>query len=114
MDNTSQARQIQSREALSFALLFLSIAGALAAVYAFPYAPQGVAERVFANYLALYARAAGGLLSFVEPGIVVRGPDILGRFPMRIVKNCDAIEINILFASRCWRFQCVGPCASSV
>jgi exosortase/archaeosortase family protein len=49
--------------------------------------------------LAAYARLAGGVLSLFEPGIVIVGARIEGRFPMEIVRNCDAIEINILFAS---------------
>lgn len=90
-------QEIRRPLARRFALTFLVVAAALFALYTFPYAENGVSERWFAAYLSGYARLAGAVLSIVEPGIRVEGPIIMGRFNMEIVKNCDAMEVNILF-----------------
>jgi exosortase H (IPTLxxWG-CTERM-specific) len=82
-----------------FAIGFVLIAGVLFAVYTFPYAESGVSETFFTSYLSAYARLAGHVLAPFDPSIVVRGQDIVGRYSLRIVKNCDAMEVNILFVS---------------
>jgi exosortase/archaeosortase family protein len=82
-----------------FALRYALIAAALFAVYAFPFELLGAKHDWLAGYLAAYARLAGGVLGLFESGIVVTGANISGRFPMEIVRNCDAIEVNILFVS---------------
>lgn len=87
------------RSGSRFALRYALIAGALFAVYAFPFELLGAKRDWLAGYLAAYARLAGGVLGLFESGIVVSGANIVGRFPMEIVRNCDAIEINILFVS---------------
>ena len=84
---------------LRFALTFGAIAGALFVVYTFPYAQVGVSERWFESYLGLYAQLAGKTLSLFDPQVTVHQQDILGRYNLRIVKNCDAMEANILYAS---------------
>jgi exosortase/archaeosortase family protein len=82
-----------------FALRFALIAGAFFAVYCFPYAEHGISERWFDRYLSAYASMAGGVLSVFEPSVHVSGTNIIGRIPLQIVKNCDAIEINVLFVA---------------
>lgn len=82
-----------------FALKYALIAGALFAIYAFPFELFGAKQDWLAGYLAAYARLAGAVLGVFESGIVVSGSQIGGRFSMEIVRNCDAIEINILFVS---------------
>lgn len=82
-----------------FAITFAAIAGVAFLAYTFPYGQAGISEHWFSSYLALYARVAGAALALFEPGITVTGQDILGRFNLRIVKNCDAMEANILYAS---------------
>jgi len=84
---------------MRFALKYALIAGVLFAVYAFPFDLMGAKHDWLAGYLAAYARLAGAALRLFEPSIVVNGTHIDGRFPMEIVRNCDAIEINILFLS---------------
>lgn len=56
-------------------------------------------HRLFDGYLAGYARAAGALLSLFDPAVRVSGPEIHGRYPLVIVRDCDAMEVNILFVS---------------
>lgn len=87
------------RGGLRFALTFGAIAAALFAVYCFPYQENGISERFFTSYLDAYARAAGSVLSVLEPRIVVSGNNIIGRFSMSIIKSCDAMEANILFSA---------------
>jgi exosortase/archaeosortase family protein len=89
---------VHQRE-LSFMLIFLGCSGVLSLAYAFPYAHEGAVHAGFASYLAGYARAAGALLVLFDPSVHVEGATIFGRFPMQIVKDCDAMEVNILFAS---------------
>ena len=88
-----------TRSATRFAVKYSLIAAMLFAIYAFPFDLFGAERDWLSGYLAGYARLAGTVLGWVEPGIVVTGAHIDGRFPMEIVRNCDAIEINILFAS---------------
>lgn len=87
------------RLGLRFALTYAAIAAVAFAVYAFPFELFGAEGDWLAGYLAAYARLAGAVLGLVEPSVVVSGAVIYGRFPMEIVRNCDAIEVNILFAS---------------
>jgi exosortase/archaeosortase family protein len=89
----------EMRTGSRFALRYAVIAGSLFAVYAFPFELLGATQDWLAGYLAAYARLAGGVLGLFESGIVVTGARIFGRFPMEIVRNCDAIEVNILFVS---------------
>jgi exosortase/archaeosortase family protein len=90
---------LETRQGARFALKYALIAAALFAVYAFPFELFGAKQDWLAGYLALYARLAGGTLGVLESGITVTGAHIDGRFPMEIVRNCDAIEVNILFVS---------------
>jgi exosortase/archaeosortase family protein len=91
-DGTRKAR-------LCFAAWFVAIAGVAFAVYTFPYADDGPGARWFTAYLSLYARLAGSVLSIFEPAVSVHGQEIVGRYGLRIVKTCDAMEVNILYAA---------------
>ena len=82
-----------------FAIGYVTIAGALFTLYCLPYRELGVSERWFRLYLSGYAQLAGAVLGLFEHGVSVSGTAILGRYPLQIVKNCDAIEIEILLAS---------------
>ena len=96
------------RRELRFVLTFLGCAGVLSVAYAFPYAPGGAVHAAFEGYLAAYARAAGALLSLFDSSVHVEGASILGRFSLQIVKDCDAMEVNILFASAVLAFPARG------
>lgn len=82
-----------------FGLRYALIAGLLFAVYAFPFDLFGVQQDWLGWYLSGYAHVAGALLGLLEPGISVTGNYINGRFPLQIVRTCDAAEVTILFAS---------------
>jgi exosortase/archaeosortase family protein len=68
-------------------------------VYCFPYGEHGLSETWFHSYLAGYARMAGGLISLIDPTAQVLGTEIHGRYAVKIVKSCDAMETNILFSA---------------
>jgi len=84
---------------LRFAIGYVVVAAVLFSIYGFPFELFGARSDWLAGYLRLYARLAGGALQLFDNGVVVTGDRIDGRFSMQIVRNCDAIEVNILFAS---------------
>lgn len=84
---------------LLFGVRFALFAAFLFAIYTFPYEESGLSEGFFARYLSGYARMAGAALALIEPGVHVVGQDIVGRFSLRIVKSCDAVEAVILFVA---------------
>jgi exosortase/archaeosortase family protein len=84
---------------VGFALKYALIAGAAFIAYGFPYAESGTVERGFRLYLEAYARVVGTVLGWFEPGLMVSGTHVVGRFSLEIAKNCDAAEANILLAA---------------
>ena len=82
-----------------FLLRFMTLGGAAFGVYAFPFELFGVKQDWLGFYLAAYARLAGAILRLFEGDVVVSGNTIQGRFPLQIVRTCDAAEISILFAT---------------
>ena len=94
---------------LRFALGFVAIAGVLFAIYTFPYQESGISEGWFTTYLSAYAKVAGSALALFEPSLHVHGQDIIGRASLRIVKNCDAMEAEILFVAAVLAFPSAWP-----
>jgi exosortase/archaeosortase family protein len=92
------------RLGLRFGVTYALIAGCLFAIYAFPFELFGAHQDWLIGYLAGYARLAGAVLKLLEPGVCVDGIYIHGRYPLQIVRNCDAAEINILFVSAMMAF----------
>jgi exosortase/archaeosortase family protein len=82
-----------------FVVTFAAIATGLFALYYFPYQENGLSERWASLLLETYAHAVGAVLRLFEPGVTVSGNVIAGRFGMSIVKSCDAMEANMLFAA---------------
>jgi exosortase/archaeosortase family protein len=117
MNLRTLAKAWWARTDVRFAVVFVSLAGVLSLVYAFPYASGGWVDRALTSYLAAYARAAGALVSVFDRDVSVSGQLILGRYPLQVVKDCDAIETKILFASAViafpapWKKRLVGVAA---
>ena len=82
-----------------FMLTYALIAAVLFSLYCFPFEFFGVTGDWLSPYLAAYARLAGACLHVFEPTLVVVGNTIVGRFSLEIIRSCDAIEVNLLFAS---------------
>jgi exosortase H (IPTLxxWG-CTERM-specific) len=97
-----------------FVVTFLLIAGSLSLLYAYSYPPDSLVGRGLERYLSGYAQAAGALLSLFDPAVHVSGSSIFGRFSLRIVKDCDAMEVKILFGAAVlafpsdWRRRVLG------
>jgi exosortase/archaeosortase family protein len=87
------------RAQVRFAIFFAAISALLLGLYAFPYQELGLPETWFNGYLAAYARLVGRVLGLIESGVHVDGTLITGRYALRIVKTCDAMEANALFAA---------------
>jgi exosortase/archaeosortase family protein len=88
-----------------FVVVFALLAGTGLALYFFPYEQVGLrSEGFFDAYLSCYARVTGTVLRAVDPAVGVTGSTITGRFAMRIVRSCDAMEANILFVSAALAF----------
>ena len=84
---------------IRFAVKYALIGGFGFVVYGFPYAESGLSERLFEVYLEAYAQVVGVVLGAFEPTLRVEGSELIGRFPLRIAKNCDAVEANILLGA---------------
>lgn len=92
-------RQLRHRQQLRFALRFGALSLIGFTTYAFPYEPGAYVDRLMNAYLAGYARLAGSVLSWVEPRVSVNGTIIVGRVALEIVRNCDAMDVMLLFGA---------------
>jgi exosortase/archaeosortase family protein len=99
---------------LRFAATFAVVAGAALAIYSFPYAEHGVREDWFTRYLAAYARVAGWVLRLTHANVQVAGTEVVGNISLTVAKNCDAMDVNILFVAAIvafpvgWRRRAIG------
>jgi exosortase/archaeosortase family protein len=102
------------RARLRFAAIFALTGATLLTLYSFPYAEHGVREDWFKHYLAFYARLTGLVLRIFDSGVRVVGNDIVGRTSLTVAKNCDAMDVSLLFAAAVvafpapWRRRLVG------
>jgi exosortase family protein XrtM len=87
------------RPDVGFLVRFGFIAGVLSLLYAFPYAPDAGIHGFIARYLEAYAAAAGAVVHFFDPEVRVSGSEIFGQYSLSIVKDCDAMDVNILLAA---------------
>jgi exosortase family protein XrtM len=71
----------------------------LLALYHCPYPDGSPPRRLTGAYLRACARSAGTLLALVDPSVRVEGVLIQGRFPLRIVRSCDAAEPLVLLVA---------------
>ncbi|HZU81334.1 MAG TPA: archaeosortase/exosortase family protein [Polyangiaceae bacterium] len=109
-----------ARPQLRFALAFGLVAATLFFVYSYPYADGSRAKQLSDAYLCAYARMAGWALSLFEHHVVVTGQNIVGRYSLRIVRGCDAVDAQILLLSavvashvHTWRWRVVGALAGT-
>jgi exosortase/archaeosortase family protein len=101
-----------------FVFSFVLIAGALFSLYSFPYREGSWPQRWSEGYLQAYAHLAGWVLSLFERGVVVSGQDITGRYALRIIRGCDAVDAQILLVAAVlasqvysWRWRVGGALA---
>ncbi|HTQ47316.1 MAG TPA: archaeosortase/exosortase family protein [Polyangiaceae bacterium] len=80
-------------------MLFGVLAVTSLGLYYYPY-PEGSAARSWLDaYLRGYAAVSGSILRCFDATLIVQGQNLTGRFSLRIVKTCDAMDVQILFVS---------------
>jgi exosortase/archaeosortase family protein len=79
--------------------VFGAFALALLALYHFPYEDGSPPRQLTGAYLRACAGAAGALLAPLDPAVRVDGVLIRGRFPLRVVRSCDAADAMALLAA---------------
>jgi exosortase/archaeosortase family protein len=85
---------------LRYPLTVAAIAAPLLAIYFYPYAENGVIATGIQSYLSGYASIAAAVIGMFDPNVAIHGDLIAGRaFSMRIVKTCDAMDVNILLVA---------------
>lgn len=97
--SAATTRSVLPKLGVRFAVGYLISALVLFSIYGFPFELFGARHDWLSGYLEMYAHLAGAALRCFEPGILITGNRIDGRFSLQIVRNCDAIEVNILFVS---------------
>lgn len=92
---------------------FLFLGAALMAVlYAalyFPYEAGQWPARALQTYINGLAAVVGFLLSLVDSTVTVQGDHISGRFPLRIVLDCAALDAQALFAAAVLAYPAAWP-----
>jgi exosortase/archaeosortase family protein len=86
-------------ERARFAALFVLIAGVLLTAYYAPREADSTLERWTGEYLRVYTRMVSFCIAAFDRTATSHGNIVSGRFSMQIVKSCDAMEANILFAA---------------
>jgi exosortase/archaeosortase family protein len=81
---------------LSRAALWMVVGSA---VYHYPHDEHGWIARAIHAYLCWQAQGAGALLELFDGAVQVRDTLITGRFPLRIVRSCSALDVQALFAA---------------
>ncbi len=108
------------REQLRFALKFVVLGGGLCLLYCSPYERSGSVGAWFHAYLGAYAKAVGAAVSLFDHTAQVSGRSIVGRFSVEIVRECDAMQANIIYVagvlafSASWARRAAGVIAGLV
>jgi exosortase/archaeosortase family protein len=98
--SNSQAGPASPFFGMRYPLMVAAVAAPLFAIYFYPYAEGGVMSAAVQSYLAAYAKTVGIVVSKLDPGAAVDWTTIHGPlFSMRIVRTCDAMEVNILLVA---------------
>ena len=86
--------------------------------YYFPYSETGPIRPWLDAFLQGYAASAGFVIRQFDPSVRVVDQDIIGRYSLRIVKTCDAMDVTILLTSAIvawpgrWRDRGLGAAAA--
>jgi exosortase/archaeosortase family protein len=84
---------------LRFIVVFATVAGAMCAAYCTPWTRSGTVGHLFRDYLAGYTRLVGCAVALFDGTSHVLGQDIVGRFGMEVVRECDGAEASILYTA---------------
>jgi exosortase/archaeosortase family protein len=89
----------ERRSQVRFAVTFALVAALASLAYYFPYPSGSAADVWMASYLRAYVRCAGALLARLDGSVTVSGLEVHGRFPFRVTRDCDGMQIDILFGA---------------
>lgn len=90
-------REFSSR--LRVVLLFSVIAGVLLLAHHYPFATGSAPDCWLTNYSILLASCVGAVLRCFDRGVWVSGTVVGSAFPLSITRDCDGLEVLILFVA---------------
>ncbi|HEY6880514.1 MAG TPA: hypothetical protein VI299_20965 [Polyangiales bacterium] len=89
-----------SRATLWRLALFALVSALLFALLYYPHPPDSRAADLLSGYVAWVARAATHVIALFDPSVVLMDHVVIaGRFPLRIVLDCTALDVQALFVS---------------
>jgi exosortase/archaeosortase family protein len=91
--------RLRRREAISYLLRALAVGGVAYAIFYFPYPEGSLPLRALTGYLRLVARASAIALRPFDHTVMANGDLVDGRFSLRIVLDCAALDAHALFAA---------------
>jgi exosortase/archaeosortase family protein len=119
--NASVPRLFPFREQpLRFVVKAATLMAVTYAILYFPYPGGSLPVRVLTGYLRLIARLSAVGVSLFDHSVVANGDLVLGRFSLRIVLDCAALDAHALFASAVlafpapWRQRLLGVGAGAI
>jgi exosortase/archaeosortase family protein len=95
---TSGAPNVR-RSQIRYVVVFAVLSTTLLFAYSFPYENGGVVDWLLRRYLHGYAWMAAAIVRLFDPTAQASGQQIYGRFSMQIVRDCDAMQANILYSA---------------
>jgi exosortase/archaeosortase family protein len=89
--------RVRARPWLVFALTGVPAAVALYAFIYFPHDQASLTGRALATYVTWQAAAVAAILGLFDGTVSVAGHHIAGRFPLDIVLDCAALDVQALY-----------------
>jgi exosortase/archaeosortase family protein len=93
----------------AFALRALPLMAIFYALLYVDHDPASLLGRALAGYLELIAEAAGRLIHLFDPSVTVTGRSLAGRFPLEVVLDCGALDVQAIFAAAVIAFPAPWP-----
>ncbi|TPV94165.1 MAG: hypothetical protein B7733_16715 [Myxococcales bacterium FL481] len=95
----SKTRRSGRYASLRFLVVGVVLAGSLYTLIYYPYPPVSLPAEALTRYLEFNAAATASIVSLVEDGVRARGTVVWGRFPLRVVLDCAALDAIAVFAA---------------
>jgi exosortase H (IPTLxxWG-CTERM-specific) len=90
---------LRYRAQVRFVVLGTVLFVAFNGVLYYPYVPGGLCEQLIQRYLSLLAAVSAAIIALFDPAVLAKDALIVGRFPLRIVMECTALDAQALFAA---------------
>ena len=104
----------RNKRALEFVAVAVPTMAALYALLYVEHAPGSLVSRALSGHLVAVAQVSGWVIRRFDPTLVVQGNNLGGRFPLSIVLDCAALDVQAIYASAVaafpvpWRERVVG------